>query len=263
MLESTLWPDSAPIENANVAGPLALKCCWTTLCSQEVSQHQKFHISLWLVVSQEHASSLKSNRYIVTSPEIFGKKLDTGGEEVIWLSWNLSFPALPMTVTQPMASSLARQKTRLIFVVVCGPEDCGGTDWAVEGVFVVICQSVHVHPHLHPLWPARTSKISLILSSLTTCQVKWSVTWVSKGIRRCMAWKHSNEAAGDGTSPLETVRFWVIVVGRTTWLWHVNLQHSQNTTDGQLTMNSSTFFGAKLKQEASTSCPVRKEANQS
>lgn len=72
----------------------------------------------------------------------------------------------------------------------------------LKGFLVVICQSIHVHEHLHPLWPARTSKISLILSSLTTCQVKWSVTWVSKGILRRMAWKHSNERchlpAGDG-----------------------------------------------------------------
>lgn len=180
---------------------------------------------------------------------------------MIWLSWNLSFPALPMTVTQPMASSLARQKTRLIFVVVCGPEDCGGTDWAVEGVLVVICQSIHVHPHLHPLWPARTSKISLILSSLTTCQVKWSVTWVSKGIRR-MAWKHSNEArrchlpARDGQvlSHRSGTHHLIVTCEFTAFTKHNWWTEAHG---------KSTICGAKLKQEASTSCPVRKEANQS
>lgn len=196
-----------------------------------------------------------------TSPQIFRKKLDTGGNDS-QLSWNLSFPALPMTVTQPMASSLARQKTRLIFVVVCGPEDCGGTDWAVEGVLVVICQSIHVHPHLHPLWPARTSKISLILSSLTTCQVKWSVTWVSKGIRRCMAWKHSNEArrchlpARDGqVLSHRSGTHHLIVTCEFTAFTKTQLMD-------QLTMKIHLFW-RMVKQEASTSCPVRKEANQS
>ncbi len=167
-----------------------------------------------------------------------------------------------MTVTQPMASSLDRQKTRLIFVVVCGPEDGsnGVSNWVGISyhLSIAIHASMFIHIHIHhglqalprshwswAPWPPASEVSEVWLG----CQKEYFDEGLGNIARR----------QGDVTSPLEMVRFWVIVVGRTTWLWH---EFTASKKNNWWTIGMKIHHVAQCKTEASTSCSVLK-ANQS
>ena len=201
-----------------------------------------------------------SNPTGTSPPQIFRKKLDNGGNDLAILK--SKFPSIANDC-DPTNGIIFGSTENTFDLCRCL------WAWGLWGHRLSSWRGISCHLSIHPRSSTSTSTmtckdfqnlIDLELPDHLPSEVKCDLG-VKSGLRRRMAWKHSNEAAGDVTSPLETVRFWVIVVGRTTWWWHENTAFTKTQLMDQLRWVHPPFL-AHGKTGASTSCPVLK-ANQS